>query len=119
MSRGSEASTAGVQGKQGLSGTNVRGIWGDLEDRMSRHPGIRWHRAQIVSTVGENGRARDFPFPPTAICIVQMFVCACKEMSGASFSNNGQHRKPASGSFRSPSKNGYSSEVYTHFGRPN
>lgn len=41
-----------AQGKRGLSGTTVRGIWGDLEDRMIQHPGIRWHRADCVNNLG-------------------------------------------------------------------
>lgn len=40
----------GVNG--GLSGTTVRGICGDLEDRMIPHPGIRWHRADCVNSLG-------------------------------------------------------------------
>lgn len=81
-----------AQGKQGLSGTTVRGIWGDLEDRMIRHPGIRWHRAQIVSTIWDRGCTRDFPSPlyplppPPAIYILEMFVCSRKEMSGSGYS---------------------------------
>lgn len=60
----SEAAVAGgFRADGGLSATTVRGIWGDLEDRMIQHPGIRWHRAQIVSTV-EDGGPFDFSLPP-------------------------------------------------------
>lgn len=67
VSRGKKTGRGGLRlpahGKQGLSGTTVCGIWGDLEDRMIQHPGNRWHRVHIVSTIWDIGCTRDFPFP--------------------------------------------------------
>lgn len=68
-----------AQGKQGLSGTTVHGIWRDLEDRMIRHPGIRWHRVQIVSTTWDRGFTHDFPSPRNLQ--IRWFVWLVKEMS--------------------------------------
>lgn len=71
-----------ARGKRGLSGTTVRGIRGDLEDRMIRHPGIRWHRARVVSTVWDPG-----PPPPSNIYMLQMFVCSHTETSDSGYYN--------------------------------
>lgn len=71
---------------RGLSGTTVPGICGDLGDRMIPHPGIRWHRADCVNSLGARRLTWHPPFNcPSSFFFVQMFVWSCKEIWGSGY----------------------------------
>lgn len=69
--RGSEASGAGgTRVNRASRGPLFRRIWGDLENRMIQHPGIRRQSVQIVSTVSDVCCTNDFSSSP-----LMTFLC--------------------------------------------
>lgn len=52
MGRRSEAAVAGEPRVNRASQGPLSEGFGDLEDRMIQHPGIRWHRADCVNNLG-------------------------------------------------------------------